>query len=142
MKKPLIITLVVIAILGIGGYAILHKSPAKTETSTTATSTSQQQSTTSNNSSTATANTITFDGTQFSPATMTVKSGTVITVKNTSSDSLQLDSDPHPAHTDDTDLNVGTVAPGASKTFTVTKTGSYGYHNHLDPTVQAKITVE
>ncbi len=49
---------------------------------------------------------------------------------------------PHPIHTDDPDLNVGTVKPGESMTFTVTKTGEYGYHNHLNPSDKGRITVE
>ena len=46
---------------------------------------------------------------------------------------MQFDSDPHPVHTDDTELNVGHVEPGGSMTFTVNKTGTHGYHNHLNP---------
>jgi plastocyanin len=125
--KAFIISIVAVLIIGGGGYAIFHKSPRKTNTTT-----SSQNAT----------DTITFDGTQFSPATLTVKSGAVLKVKNTSPQDLQMDSDPHPVHTDDTDLNVGLVSPGQSKTFTVTKIGSFGYHDHLDPSIHAKITIE
>lgn len=100
---------------------------------------SQQKTTTS---TTPAANTIVFDGNTFNPETLTVKSGTSITIKNTSSVDVQFDSDPHPVHSDDTDLNVGNIAPGESTTFTVTKVGSFSYHDHLDPGVQGKIVVE
>jgi plastocyanin len=86
--------------------------------------------------------TITYSDNGFSPATTTVKSGDTVAVKNTASSELDLDSDPHPVHTDDTDLNVGAVASGQTKTFVVTKTGSFGFHNHLDPSKNGKIEIQ
>ena len=94
------------------------------------------------NSSSSTSNTITFDGNSFSPAKLTVTSGTTITIKNASSEDMQFDSDPHPIHTGDADLNVGAVAAGESMTFTVKKTGTFGYHDHLDPSITGTIVVE
>ena len=117
----------------------MHKSSTKT---TTPTSNQSQSSTSSSTPSQSAADTITFDGNQFSPATLTVKAGTMVTIKNTSSQDVQMQSNPHPSHTDDSDLNVGLVAAGQSKTFTVTKKGTFGYHNHLDPGIQGKITIE
>jgi hypothetical protein len=40
------------------------------------------------------------------------------------------------------DLNVGLVAAGQSKTFIVTKTGTFGFHNHLNPSQKASITIQ
>ncbi|HSW85625.1 MAG TPA: cupredoxin domain-containing protein [Candidatus Saccharimonadales bacterium] len=134
--KAFIISLVTVIIIGIGAYFIFHKSPvspAVTNTTPKSSSAAPTQNV---------ANTITFDGNQFSPATITVKSGSTVTIKNTSSQDLQFDSDPHPAHTDDTDLNAGLVLPGKSQTFTVIKTGSFGYHDHLDLGIRGKITIE
>jgi plastocyanin len=96
----------------------------------------------SSSNTTATPSTITYSSDGFSPATLTVKSGATVTIKNTSDEDLQFESNPHPAHTDDTDLNVGLVAAGQTKTFTVTKTGTFGYHNHLDPSDTGHIVVE
>lgn len=78
------------------------------------------------------ASTITYTNDGFSPASLTVKAGTAVTVNNDSSQLLQFDSNPHPDHTDNPELNVGTVSPGKTKTVTVTVTGSHGYHNHLN----------
>ena len=89
--------------------------------------------TTSNTNTKNAAATITYSSSGFSPSTTTVKSGDVVAIKNTSSDELQLDSDPHPVHTDDTELNVGTVNAGQTVTFTVTTKGTHGFHNHLNP---------
>lgn len=136
--KKFIIGLVAVIVIGGGGYLALHKSPSQPATST-ASSQSQNPTPATNQSA---SNAITFDGSQFSPATLTVKAGTTLTIKNTSSADLQMDSNPHPIHTDDTDLNVGLVSAGQSKTFTVTKTGTFGFHNHLDPNVQGQITIQ
>lgn len=134
--KAFIIGLAAVIIIGVGGFVLLHQSnkPA-------ATTNSQQPSTTTSTAQNA-ADTITFDGSQFSPASLTVKAGTTVTIRNTSSQDLQMDSNPHPVHTDDTDLNVGLVVPGQSATFTVTKTGTFGYHDHLDPGIGGHITIQ
>ena len=132
--KAFIVGLVAAIVLGGGGYLALHNSPSKTPTSS-----QSQNSTPVTNQSTS--NTINFDGSKFSPATLTVKSGTTVTIKNTSSNDVQMESNPHPVHTDDIDLNVGLVSAGQSKTFIVIKTGSFGYHDHLDPSIQGRITI-
>jgi plastocyanin len=133
--KAAIIGLVAVVVIGGGRYLLLHKSQTKTNSSPS----SQTQD---SSSSTQSSGTITFDGTMFSPASLSVKTGTTVTIKNTSSEELQFDSDPHPVHTDDTDLNVGAVPAGQSKTFMVTKAGTFGYHDHLDPSIQGKITIQ
>ncbi len=138
--KAFIIGLVAAIVIGGGGYLALHKSPSKTVATALSTPSSPSQNSGSATNQSA-SNTITFDGSQFSPATLTVRSGSKVTIKNNSSIDLQMDSNPHPVHTDDTDLNVGLVSGGQSKTFTVTQTGSFGYHNHLDPSVQGQITI-
>lgn len=86
--------------------------------------------------------TITYSANGFSPATTTIKSGQSVTFKNTSSSEVQVDSDPHPIHTDNEDLNVGTIAPGQSKTVVLTKKGAFGFHNHLNPGNTAHITIQ
>lgn len=86
--------------------------------------------------------TITYGANGFEPAQTVVKSGARVTFVNQSSHEIQVDSDPHPVHTDDTDLNVGTIEPGQSKTATLTKKGTFGLHNHLDPSQTAQITIE
>lgn len=140
--KAFIIGIIIVVILGVGGY-VIFRSPSKADTANTRTSTTTQSpSTDTSTTKVSSSATITFDGSKFSPDTLTVPSGTVLTLKNTSSTDVQMDSDPHPVHTDDTDLNVGLVASGQSKTFTVTKTGTFGFHDHLDQTIQGKITIQ
>lgn len=86
--------------------------------------------------------TITYTVDGFSPSTITVKAGDTVAVMNNSGDSLQFNSDPHPSHTDNTELNVGSVQSGRTKTFVVTKTGTFGFHNHFNPTHKGSITVQ
>ena len=136
MTKKLTIALIVLIVIGLGAYLVLHQN--KTYKSTT----SNTSSSATSGSSTQAAATITYDGSGFSPATTTVKSGDTVAIKNTSSSDMQLDSNPHPVHTDDTDLNVGMVGAGQTVTFKVTKKGSFGFHNHLNPSQTAKIVIE
>lgn len=126
--KAVIIGLIAVVFIG-GGYLIFHELSTQTASSTS--SQSQQA-----------ANKLSFNGSQFSPADLTVQTGTTVTIINTSSEELQMDSNPHPIHTDDTDLNVGLVSPGHSKTFVVHKKGTFGYHDHLDPNIQGTITIQ
>lgn len=143
--KAVVIIVVIIAILG-GGAAVLSKgsnkdsnTPAQTSA---AVSTPTSSSTTPAASDQTTENTITYTDNGFTPATLTVKAGTKITVKNASSQPLQFDSDPHPEHTDDPEINIGSIDPGQSQTITVTKTGSHGYHNHLNADDTGTLVVE
>jgi len=131
-KSNMIIGLVVLAIAVGGVFLLMSKKSGTGPTS---------PSTASSNAS-AVAATITYSKSGFSPATVTVKSGDTVAIKNATTEDMQLASNPHPVHTDDTDLNVGSVAPGQTKTFTVTKKGSFGYHNHVDPSDTGKIVIE
>ncbi len=85
--------------------------------------------------------TLTFNGSSFDRKVLEVKSGGTLTVVNASSVALQFDSDPHPIHTDNSELNVEIILPGASKTVTLRKTGTWGYHNHLNASQGGKIIV-
>lgn len=148
MKTVIIVVIAILVIAG-GAFALTRKSDNnKTTSSTTSSSSEQPQSTnSSSNSSTSStdqnnASTITYGDNGFSPSSIKVKSGTTVTIKNGSSSLLQFDSNPHPDHTDNVELNVGTISPGQSKTFVVTRKGTFGYHNHLAAGDTGKITVE
>lgn len=85
---------------------------------------------------------VSYDGSAFSPATVTIEIGTVVTFTNTSSNSLRVASDPHPTHTDLPGFDsVKTLKKGESYSFTFTKTGSWGYHNHLASSHKGTIVV-
>ena len=89
---------------------------------------------------------ITYTDDGFSPASTTVASGDTITWKNDSSETVQVGSNTHPTHTINQETTGGeftiALAPGESKTVTVTKTGSWGYHDHLKPSIVGTVVVE
>lgn len=142
MKKSsaIILTIIVLLVIGIGVFALTRDKDSDNKGSST---TAQESTSESTDSPPAVAEAIiTYSDTGFSPDTITVTSGGDITVKNESSDTLAFRSDPHPVHTEDDELNIDDLAPGESRTFTVTKKGSWGYHNHLDADKSGIIVVE
>lgn len=150
-RNSIIITVIVvlIAVLAVFGFtkkntnqsdktASSNIQSTKNATATDQSSPSDAPTGTAQNAQT----TITYTDNGFSPSSITVKSGTTLTVTNSSSHVLQFDSDPHPEHTDNTELNVNIVSKAQSKTFTVTRTGTFGYHNHLNEDDRGTIVVE
>jgi plastocyanin len=86
--------------------------------------------------------TITYNGNEFSPATITVKAGDIIKVVNDSDGVLFFASDEHPTHLDNSELNAGDIEPGASATFSITSSGTWGYHDHYNAGASGEIIVE
>jgi plastocyanin len=79
----------------------------------------------------------------FEPSTLTINAGDTVKFENESSDDAWPASNVHPTH----QLYPGFDAkkpllPGESYSFTFEKTGSWGYHNHLEPDVQGTIVVK
>jgi plastocyanin len=142
------VVIVVVAILVIAGGALALTKKSDNKSTTSQPSSSQQSNNNSSNNTNSSSSdqtaaaTITYGDNGFSPSTVTVKSGDTILIKNTSSNPLQFDSDPHPAHTDDPELNVGDIAPGSSGTLKATTVGTHGYHNHLNPSDTGTIVVQ
>lgn len=147
-KKGVIIAVVALLVIGGGAYALTQDSDENsdtTNTSQTSDRTDDAHADDTENADTGEAtetSTITYTDSGFSPATITVTAGTAITVKNDSSSPLQFSSDPHPAHTDEEELNLSTLSPGKSSTFTVTETGTFGFHNHLDEDATGTLIVQ
>ena len=67
-----------------------------------------------------------------SPSQVTIAVGQSVTFVNSDSRSHDMESDPHPAHTDCPSIaNVGLLQPGQSKsTFGFSNSGSCGFHDH------------
>lgn len=147
MKKALII-IAILAIVGGAGYLLFgKKSDSGTKESSSSSSQAADASTNQPADNAAKAGqqaaaTITYSNDGFSPATITVKTGDTVVIKNDSSRDMQFDSDPHPAHTNNEELNVGVVEPGKSMSFVVKRTGTFGYHNHLNASDTGTIVVQ
>lgn len=92
----------------------------------------------------------------YSPSTLTITKGATVTFKNESAGSMWTASAMHPAHTEYSGTSLSEhcpgvantsfdacrgYAPGESWSFTFQKVGTWGYHNHLNPSQWGKIIV-
>jgi len=135
-KLGRVLAAVTVMIIVIGGIIFLNGNQTK------APSNQPEQNTQTGNSNTKAAAVITYNGSTFSLSTNTVKSGDTVKVENKSDKDLDFDSDPHPVHTDNKELNAGDIAPGTSKSFVLTTKGTWGFHNHLNASQNGELTVE
>lgn len=98
---------------------------------------------TNNSSTSAKVVTVEYTDAGFAPATVNVKVGDTVKFVNKSSSPFWPASDPHPIHTGLAGFDAkAQVAVGESFSFKFTKTGSFGFHNHLKPTAKGKVVVE
>ena len=132
-----VLAVLVVAVLGGGGYLVFHKGGTSPTTNPAAGSNNSSTGTTTN-----VAATITFTDNGFASSVTTVKAGSTVLVVNKSSQLLDFDSDPHPEHTNEPELNAGDISPGKSKTFVVTKAGRWGFHDHLNPGFTGTLNVD
>jgi cytoskeletal protein RodZ len=117
------LALIAIIALGVWWYTATQQNTANQTPST------QQNNQTSTPSATESPE-IVFDGNSFSPRTIEVTSGSKIVIRNNSSRTVDFTSDPHPIHTNNSELNIGSIAPGGSREATLTRKGTWGYHDH------------
>jgi len=81
--------------------------------------------------------TIGSDG-RVSPATVTVAVGSTVTFVNNHNRQHDMNSDPHPEHTNCPALNVGNLQPGQSRTSQNLNTArTCGFHDHNEPSNDA-----
>jgi plastocyanin len=93
------------------------------------------------------ANTITITSSGVSPRSLTVSRGSQVTFVNNDSRSHDMASNPHPLHTDCTEINsVGNLNPGQSRqTGNLNTVRTCGYHDHSDDSntsLQGTITIQ
>lgn len=86
---------------------------------------------------------ISYTNSCYSPANVTIKKNDTVRFTNNSTKNMWPASDNHPSHTlySEFDAN-SSIAPGGKYSFTYTKTGSWGYHDHLKPSCTGTITVQ
>lgn len=145
MKKGLVAFVAIIIVFAAIFLVMTNKSSAPTPVNggqSPDNSPSLQPTDSTNNTDTAPAIVIAYTNDGFSSKTVTAKVGDVIEVNNQSSQSLQFSSDLHPVHTVNRELNQATISAGAKQTFTVTKKGTFGFHNHLDSRQTGTLIVE
>ena len=90
--------------------------------------------------------TITITNNGVSPKSLTVARGSQVTFVNSSSVPHEMNSNPHPAHTDCPEINVGFLAAGQSnQTSNLNTVRTCGYHDHqreFDTSLQGTITIQ
>jgi plastocyanin len=124
---------------------------AETSVTNTGTSTDMMQNASSSAPMSAT---VTYDGTAFSPSTVTIMQGGTVTWIDTNGQ-MWVASNPHPIHngydgtTKQQHCAPGYAGPapfdacagGTSFSFTFDKVGSWGYHDHLNDSVEGVVNV-
>lgn len=158
MKKISIIV-VVIALVGFGGYFFLRApatpSAPSTENSSantpSETKTPESQSENTPPQSEETTHVITYSDNGYEPKTITIRTRQSITFKNQSSQAVWPASAKHPTHRDypTTGGCIGStfdacrgVQPSESWTFLFDIPGTWKYHNHLNPSNTGTVIVE
>ncbi len=155
------VIVVVLIIVGLGWWFVAQApspAPASVEQNSSAASSSDQgmqdngviPSATQSNSIT-----VTYDGISFTPAQVTIPVGGGVTWIDNSSQ-MWIASNPHPVHTGydgtsrDQHCAAGYTGPapfdqcaaGSNFSFTFTKAGSWGYHDHLNHVAQGTVVVQ
>ncbi len=87
----------------------------------------------------------------FSPSSVSIKKGATVRFINQSIETMRVASNPHPIHNgypttggcvSSTFDSCRGIAPGDSWSFTFDIAGTWGYHNHMNPGKQGKVTVQ
>ncbi len=85
---------------------------------------------------------IDYNGTSFNPSSVDIHANDWVFFKNTGKTDFWPASNPHPLHTDYSGFDAKkAVAPGAQYKFQFTKIGSWGFHNHLNPSMHGTVNV-
>lgn len=137
--RNLILLAVAVLLIG-GGFYFLNKGNRNTST-IPLTAVAPTSSPVSSESAKMEAKvTVTKDG--FEPQTLKVKAGTLVIWENKSGQTVTVNSDPHPIHTNWPFLNLGNFDDGMTVSVRFDNIGIYTYHNHLEPTQRGTVIVE
>jgi len=123
-----------------GGVSITQPGATAPATSGTESAGTQGSSTAGQQQQTPT---VAYNDQGFTPAVLTVKAGTAVTFVNQSSGTMWVASNPHPTHTDLPGFDEHTAVPnGGTYTYTFVKAGTWGYHNHVNPSDGGTVVVQ
>ncbi|MBX6335002.1 hypothetical protein IRY61_06740, partial [Candidatus Saccharibacteria bacterium] len=73
---------------------------------------------------------------------VTVPAGSALKIVNESDKTISPSSNDHPTHTLNPELNFPDIEPGKSATMTLSKTGTWGIHDHYNANERATVVVE
>ncbi len=147
MSKNTLIAVAVIIVLGLAGWYLLRsQKPYTPQTPTQVTQTpipDSASSATEEADMTKEKNVVKITSSGFSPQNITIAAGQTVTWINDDSESHQVNSAVHPTHQVYLPLNtVGLLQSGEKKSLSFPETGTYKYHDHLNPSLTGSVTVE
>src|SRR3989338_1255173 len=89
------------------------------------------------------AHTVRYLDSGYSPATIEINAGDTVAFKNESTDTVWTASNPHPTHTTNSTFDeLKASPPGGGHSFTFNQSGTWRYHNHLNPGHTGTIVVK
>lgn len=144
MNKTVIGTIVIVVLVAIGLIIVSNRASNNTAQNTQPVASVSEitQQTSSPSSVPQGDDTVILTSSGFSPSTLTIKVGTTVTWVNKSGNAATVNSNPHPVHTDYPPLNLGGFQDGGTLSLVFNKPGTYGYHNHLNPSQKGTIIVQ
>ncbi len=145
-KRPLwqwiaIYAVIAVVVYGLVYYFILARGSGSTSGQVTQSPPAISQSVTPG-STRQSENAVSLTAEGFSPSTLTIKAGSTVTWTNNSGSDATVNSDPHPIHTNYPPLNLGSFSDGGTLSLVFDKAGTYGYHNHLNPSQKGTVIVQ
>jgi len=144
MNKIIIIVVLLVIVVG-GGYLYMKKNSTTQQPSAPAMQQKTQSTTEKSQPSTmqkASSHAVSYGENGFEPNSITIKVGETVTWTNNDSDEMWVASNPHPTHTDYPGFDeLKSVTKGQTYSFTFTKEGTWGYHNHLNPGQKGVVVV-
>lgn len=85
--------------------------------------------------------TLTEDG--FEPKNVVIQTGSAVRwVNESGDDNATVNSDDHPTHKENKEMNLGSFSAGSTLVHIFTTPGTYGYHDHFHPEKTGTVTVE
>ncbi|MBI1754884.1 hypothetical protein HYR65_01205 [Candidatus Azambacteria bacterium] len=144
MSTKTIVILILILVVFLGGWYLLNHNSSSNSNTSPAPVTSTTNTTGDTVQPSSSEVTVTYADSGFSPSTVTVKQGQIVTWVNQRSSPMWIASNPHPTHEgysgttknqhcpDTAGTAFDECAAGTRYTFTFGKVGTWGYHNHMD----------
>ena len=84
-----------------------------------------------------------YGATGFSPENVEINLGDTVSFVNKSTSNFWPASNPHPAHNDYPEFDAKkNITPGETYSFTFAKIGTWGYHNHKNPSQKGTVIVK
>lgn len=141
MKKVLV-GILVLSLVGGGVYVFAIRDTSEPASDGHTDHTHSEETSSSSSSPESADVVIIYTNSGFNPTNYTVKSGGTVTVQNDSNSVLDFASNDHPAHTDNSEMNIGEITSGTSATFMPKTAGTWGFHNHENDLHSGTLVVE